>query len=126
RCQGAERERYVNSAKKFANLVLDNYIKSNGGVSDGLWDQSSKEWWCSSGLFGSFSFLLYANTGDERYLTAALGAVDWLNHWDLTKDQPFPLSQQGPAMIMYVMECYSAGWPYIIKDESRKKAAEAK
>jgi hypothetical protein len=126
RCHGPERSRFINSAKQFADLVIANYIKPSGGVSDGLWSKSSKEWWCSTGLFGSFSFLLYENTGDERYLNAGLGAANWLDTWDLTQDQPFPLSQQGPAMLMYVMECYSAGWPYIIKDESRKADALAK
>lgn len=126
RSPGEARERYIHSVKKFADLVIANYVKPDGGVSDGLWHQSSSEWWCSSALFGSMSFVLYANTGEERYLHSGLGAVDWLNGWDLTKDQPFPLSQQGPAMVMYVMECYSAGWPYIIKDESRKNAATAK
>lgn len=126
RCQGAERERFIGSVEKFADLVIKNYVKPNGGVSDGLWHESSDAWWCSSGLFGSFLFNLYANTGNERYLKTALGVTDWLNHWDLTKDQPFPLSQQGPAMIFYVMENYCAGWPYIEKDEAIKRAALAK
>lgn len=126
RCDPKERERLLDSAKKFADLVITNYIKPTGGVSDGLWHKSSKEWWCSSGLFGSFAFTLYANTGDEKYLNAAMGAANWLSHWDLTKKQPFPLSQQGPAMPMYVMECYSAGWPYISRDAGAKDSAQAK
>jgi hypothetical protein len=123
RCNGAEQKRYLKSAKSFASLVIKNYVRPSGGVSDGLWSKSTNEWWCSSGIFGSFLFNLYANTGDKRYLKTALGVTDWLNGWDLTKDQPFPLAQQGPAMLMYVMENYSAGWPYIVKDETRKKAA---
>lgn len=126
RCKGAEQKRYVKSAKNLADLVIKNYVKTSGGVSDGLWHQSSDAWWCSSGICGSFMFNLYANTGDRRYLKTALGITDWLNDLDLTKDQPFPLSQQGPAMIFYVMENYSAGWPYISKDATRKKAAEDK
>jgi hypothetical protein len=126
RCQGAERRRYLRSAKTFANLIIDNYVKPSGGISDGLWHQSSNEWWCSSGIDGSFFFNLYAATGEKRYLKTALGVTDWLNALDLTKDQPFPLSQQGPAMIFYVMENYSAGWPYISQNPARKKAAEEK
>ena len=126
RSPGAERQHLLDSTKKFADLVIQNFVRPSGGVSDGLWAKSHNEWWCSSALFGSFVFNLYANTGDERYLKAALGVTDWLNHWDLTKDQPFPLSQQGPAMIMYVMENYSAGWPYISRDSEREKAAQAK
>lgn len=126
RCQGAERKRYLRSAKNFADLVIENYVKPSGGVSDGLWHQSSDEWWCSSGIDGSFFFNLYAATGDKCYLKTALGITDWLNALDLTKNQPFPLSQQGPAMIFYVLETYSAGWPYIAQDPARKKAAEEK
>jgi hypothetical protein len=126
RCSGAERQHLLDSVKKLADLVLAHYIKPSGGVTDGLWSQSSDEWWCSSGLFGSFSFLLYQQTSDPRYLHAALGVVDWLDPWDLTKPQPFPLSEQGPAMLMYVMECYSAGWPYLIQDDTRAAAAKAK
>jgi hypothetical protein len=126
RCQGAEQKRFLKSAKSFADLVIKNYVKPSGGVSDGLWHQSSDEWWCSSGIFGSFLFNLYANTGDKDYLKAALGVTDWLNHQDLTKDQPFPLSQQGPSMIFYVMENYSAGWPYIEKDKAINQAARDK
>ncbi|MGH7939593.1 MAG: hypothetical protein ACREFR_00790, partial [Limisphaerales bacterium] len=66
------------------------------------------------------------NTGDKHYLKTALGVTDWLNHLDLTMDQPFPLSQQGPAMLMYVMESYSAGWPYIREDKEIGRAARAK
>ena len=126
RCDDAERERLLGSAKKFADLVIANYIKPTGGVSDGLWHKSTNEWWCSSGLFGSFAFALYANTGDQKYLNAGMGAANWLSHWDLTKKQPFPLSQQGPAMPMYVMECFSAGWPYLSQDEGAKDSAQAK
>jgi hypothetical protein len=126
RCQGAEQKRCLKSAKNFAGLVIKNYVKPSGGVSDGLWSKSDDEWWCSSGIFGSFLFNLYASTGDKHYLKTALGVTDWLNNWDPAKDQPFPLSQQGPAMLMYVMENYSAGWPYIAKDEARKKSAQAR
>lgn len=126
RCKGAEQKRLVDSTKQFADLVIKTYVKPSGGVSDGLWSRSSEAWWCSSGLFGSFLFNLYAVTGDKQYLQTALGATDWLDKWDLTKDQPFPLAQQGPAMIFYVMENYSAGWPYIEKDAAIQQAALAK
>ncbi len=126
RCQGAERKRLLESAEQFAGLLIGNYVKSGGGVSDGLWHVSDQEWWCSSGIGGSFLFNLYANTGNRKYLQTALGITDWLNHWDPAKDQPFPLSQQGPAMIFYVMENYSAGWPYIKEDGARRKAAASK
>jgi hypothetical protein len=126
RCQGSEQKRFVKSAKNFAKLVINNYVKPTGGLSDGLWHQSSDAWWNSSALFGSFLFNLYANTGEKHYLKTALGVTDWLDNWDPASDQPFPLLQQGPAMIFYVMENYSAGWPYIEKDKAINRAALAK
>jgi hypothetical protein len=126
RCHDAEQKRLLKSVENFATLVMKNYVKPSGGVSDGLWHQSTNEWWNSTALFGSFLYNLHANTGGKKYLKVALRTTDWLDHWDLTKDQPFPLSQQGPAMIFYVMENYSAGWPDIVKADDRKTDALAK
>src|ERR1700744_306894 len=126
RCQGAERKQLLDSTEQFASLVISNYVQSDGGISVGLWHESKDSWWCSSALFGSFLFNLYANTGNQSYLKTALNTTDWLSRLDLTKDQPFPLSQQGPAMIFYVMENYCAGWPYIEKDHAITPAARAK
>lgn len=126
RCHGSARHRLLDSAEQFANLVMKRYVQPSGGVSDGLWPQSNRAWWCSSALFGSLSFVLYANTHDQHYLNAGLRAVNWLNHRNLSKERPFPLSQQGPAMIMYVMESYSSGWPYIEKDRALARPALAK
>ncbi|MGB9772470.1 MAG: hypothetical protein ACPL4I_00395 [Bacteroidota bacterium] len=126
RCNGAEQKRFLNSVRRFASLVMENYIRPSGGVTDGLWPEFDGEWWCSSALFGSLAFLLYKNTGEERYLNVALGVVDWLNKLDLSNvQQPLPLSRQGPAMPMYVLEAYSAGWQYMSKDSARKEAASA-
>ena len=98
RCDGAEKRRFLNSAKSFAALVMDNYIGPSGGIRNGLWPKFDGEWWCSSGTFGSLAFLLYDETGDERYLKTALGVVDWLNSLDPDKAQPYPLSEMGPAL----------------------------
>ncbi len=123
RCHGAARRSLLDSAERFASLVMKHYIDSSGGVSDGLWVRSHKAWWCSSALFGSLLFVLYADTGKHRYLKAALRVVNWMNKLNLNDQRFFPLSQQGPAMIMYVMECYSAGWPYIKKEPLLVKPA---
>ena len=126
RCQGHEQARLLNSVEQFADLVTRDYVKPSGGVTDGFWPKSQDEWWCSSGTFGSLLFNLYAKTGDEHYLKTACGVVDWLNNLDLTKDQPLPLTNQGPAMLMYVLECYSAGSPFLAKGEEERKDEAAK
>ncbi len=126
RCQGAEKQRFVDSAKSFAALVMDNYLGTNGGIRNGLWPKFDGEWWCSSGIFGSLAFLLYDETGDERYLKVALNAVDWLNHLDAEKDPHYPLSEMGPTYPMYVLEAYSAGTAHLTRRPELQKAAQAK
>jgi hypothetical protein len=123
RCEGAEKQRFLNSAKSFAALVMDKYIGSSGGIRNGLWPKFDGEWWCSSGIFGSLAFLLYDETGDERYLNAALCAVDWLNNLDPEKDKQYPLSEMGPTYPMYVLEAYSAGFAHLKAGSDRRKAA---
>jgi len=109
RCNGAERARFLASTKSFAKLVMDNYIGPAGGIRNGLWPKFDGEWWCSSGIFASLAFLLYDETGDERYLQTALGVVDWLNALDAERDKTYPLTEMGPTYPMYVLEGYSAG-----------------
>lgn len=125
RCKGAERRRLLNSVEKFASLVIRKFVRPSGGVTDGYWPQYNRAWWCSSSLFGSFSFMLYRNTGNKRYLDVALRIVKWLDKQDLATMQPLPLAHQGPSLPMYVLECYSAGWPYLSKTSAIKSSAES-
>jgi len=68
RCKDqAKKDRYMKSVEVFAEMVIDNYVGEAGGITDGYWDKYGGEWWCSTGLFGSLAFLLYAETGKERY-----------------------------------------------------------
>jgi len=126
RCQGDEKKRFLNSAKAFATLVMNNYIGPRAGIRNGLWPKFAGEWWCSSGIFGSLVFLLYDETGDRRYLTAGLGAVEWLNRLDPEQDQAYPLSEMGPTYPMYVLEAYSAGISHLKEGSNRRQAALVK
>ncbi len=123
RCRGADKERFLSSARQFAALVMDNYIGPAGGVRNGLWPKFDGEWWCSSGIFGSLAFLLYDETGEARYLKVALGTVDWLNRLELSRAEPYPLPEMGPTMPMYVLEAYSAGLPHLEPGSDARKAA---
>ncbi len=125
RCDGPEKQRFLNSAKSFAALVMDNYIGPSGGIRNGLWPKFDGEWWCSSGIFGSLAFLLYDETRDERYLKVALGAVNWLNRLDLDKTEPYPLSDMGPTLPMYVFETYSAGLRHLKSNSALAQIAWA-
>ena len=127
RCDdAAEKEKYLDSVKSFADLVADNFVRPSGGVTDGYWPKSDKEWWCSSGIYGSLAFCLYDETGDERYLKIGLGTIDWLNRQDLlTVAVHFPEKEIIPTVMMYCLEAYSTGFPYLEKDTERYKSAVA-
>jgi hypothetical protein len=124
RCQGAEKERFLNSTRAFAALVMNNYIGPSGGIRNGLWPKFDGEWWCSSGIFGSLAFLLYDETGDERYLQTALGVANWLGRLNPDKDTNYPILDMGPTYPMYVLEAYSAGARHLKPGSDVHKSAQ--
>jgi len=121
----AEKARYRKSVESFAQLVIDNYVRSSGGVTDGFWSQFDGEWWCSTGIFGSLAFVLYGETGKEPYRKAGLGALEWLNRQEIRKAQHISFDEAAPTVIMYVWEAYSAAWPYLKTEGETKKGALA-
>ncbi|MHC4398138.1 MAG: hypothetical protein ACYTG0_00490 [Planctomycetota bacterium] len=122
----AEKKRYLDSVESFAQLVIDNFARPSGGITDGYWPKSDKEWWCSTGIFGSLAFCLYDETGKEPYLKIGLGAIDWLNQQDLlTVAVHFPPETIKPTVMMYCLEAYSAGLPHLERGTERHKSAVA-
>jgi len=116
------KQKYINSVKSFAKLVLDNYVGSAGGITDGIWDYDG-EWWCSSGIFGSVLFQLYKATGDKKYFEAGLVVIDWLNLMKMEKIKYFGMDEYAPAVIMYTYEAYTTALPYLkVGSERRQKA----
>jgi hypothetical protein len=124
RCTDAvEKDKYLGSVTSFTQLVSDNFVRPSGGVTDGYWPKSDKEWWCSTGIFGSLAFWLYDETGDERYLKTGLGTIDWLNRQDLlTVAVHFPAKEITPTVMMYSLEAYSAGLPHLESGTERHKS----
>jgi hypothetical protein len=125
RSKGQARLKYLDSVNAFGELVLNNYIGPDGGVCNGLWPLYDGQWWCCSGIFGSFSILMYKETGQEKYKQVALGIIDWLNKQDFTTVEPYNVEMLGPSLIMYWYEVYSAILPYIEKDSPRYKLTMA-
>ena len=123
----AEEAKYLDSVKAFAKLVADNWVRPSGGVTDGYWPGGDKEFWCSTGIFGSLAFRLYKETGDPAYLKIGLGAIDWLSRQDLLtvaeRDEAFPKHEIKPTVLMYCLEAYSAGLPYLEAGSPRREAA---
>jgi hypothetical protein len=126
RCEKpADRKRYMNSVTAYAKLVMDNYVRPSGGITDGLWPKFDGEWWCSSGIFGSLAFLLYEETGNKDYLKVGLGALDWLNKMDFRKAEHIGFKEAAPAVVMYVFEAFSAGMAHLDLQSPLGKASAA-
>jgi hypothetical protein len=124
RCQQpAEKQKYLNSVLAFARLVADNWVRPSGGVTDGYWPKSDKEWWCSTGIYGSLAFCLYDETRDPRWLQMGLGTIDWLNQQDLLNaTEFFPPREIKPTVLMYCLEAYSAALPHLERGTARYEA----
>jgi hypothetical protein len=114
-----QKQRYLDSAKAFFKLVADRFVRPSGGVTDGYWPKSDDEWWCSTGIFGSLAFHLYAETREKSYLRIGLGTIDWLNRQDLLGMKDFAM----PIVLMYSLEAYSASLPYLQAGTPRRTAA---
>jgi hypothetical protein len=120
-----QRERYLNSVRSFARLVIDNYVGKDGGITNGLYSEFTGEWWCSTAIFSDFMYLAYGETQDPEYLKVALGATDWLNRHDFNNPQPPAFEALNPGVVFYCFESYAAALPYLEPGSPRRKAAEA-
>lgn len=119
----AEKARYLDSVRKFAQLVMANYVGPKGGVSNGLWPQYSGEWWCSTATFGTLAFLLYQETGEEQYLQVAKGALDWMLRHDFRELKPITFQQRPSGTIFYCFELYLAGLKHLPPDSPKYQTA---
>jgi len=121
RCEkAADRERYIQSAKAYADLVLAKYVPPSGGVTDGIWRKSDKEWWCSTAMFAAAAFELYNMTGEQKYKAAALRAVDWLLRFEYGDTILYKFEDGAPTTIFYILEAYSAALPHLAPGGERQ------
>jgi hypothetical protein len=126
RCtNNADRDRYLNSVKSFAKLVIDNYVGKEGGVTDGLWSGYAGQWWCSTATFGSLMFLLHGETGNEQYLKVASGAMNWMTRHDFHKAEHISFQESAPGVVFYVFEFYATGIDHLAPGTETRKAAMA-
>jgi len=115
-----DRRRYVESARAYIHLVMDNFVRDSGGVTDGYWDKSDEEWWCSTALFTSAAFQLYNLVGGESYREAALQGVDWLLEFEYGDTILYDFEDGAPTTIFYILEAYSSALPYLHPSTTRQ------
>jgi hypothetical protein len=120
-----KRDRYLQSIRAFARLVVDNYVGKDGGITDGIWSHYSGEYWCSTFTFGAFMFLAHAETKDPEYLKVGLAAMDWVNRYDFRKDSKPQFAGFYPCMVFYCYEFYAAALPFLEPGSPRRQAAES-
>jgi rhamnogalacturonyl hydrolase YesR len=124
RCKDpVEKARYLKSVRAFAQLVMDNYVGPEGGISNGLWPTYAGEWWCSTATFGTLAFLLYEETGEEKYLAVAKGALDWMIRRDFREHKPITFEQRPSGIIFYCFELYVAGLKHLKQGSPEHKKA---
>jgi len=110
RCRSAaDNARYVASAQALAKLTMDNYVKPEGGISNGLWPEYDGPWWASTAIFGTLTFLLYEETGEPQHLDCAKAALRWLLQTDFRDFAPITFQQRPSGIIFYTFEFYLAG-----------------
>jgi hypothetical protein len=123
RCKDpTEKARYIASAKTLAKLAMENYVKPEGGISNGLWPESDGPWWASTAIFGTLAFVLYEETGEEQYLNVGKAGVRWLVRTDFHDFKPITFEQRASGIIFYTFEFYLAALKHFPPDSSEHQA----
>ncbi len=126
RCKNPmEKQRYIKSVESFANLVLENYIGPNGGITDGFWPLFDGETAFVTTYVGQVFFKLYDETGEKRYLDAGLNAVNCIinlkqlrnNSKDsiFIKYNPIPFLKESGS-VHTTLSLYSAGFSQLFSN----------
>jgi len=120
-----DKQRYVNSARSLAKVVLADRIGKGGGVIEYLWGNFKEEWWCSTATFGALAFHLYDETGDEQYLKVGLDALRWMIGRDFRAAKVIGFEQRPSGVLFYDFQLYVAGMKHLPAGSEERKAATA-
>jgi hypothetical protein len=118
-----KKARYFKSLRSFARLVIDNYVRPGGGITDGIYPSWEKEMWCAVEIFGSLMFLAHDETKDPEYLKVALGALDWMNRHDIRKPDRGYMWPMYSGVAFYTGEFYAIALKYLPPGDPRRKAS---
>jgi hypothetical protein len=115
------RAKYLQSVEEFVNLVRVNYVLPSGGITDGVWDKSDDEWWCSTCLVTAAAFQLYGVTGKPGYLETAMNGIDWLLEFEYDDTILYDFEDGAPTTVFYVMEAYVSALPFLKEGSERRR-----
>jgi len=100
RTSDEHRLRYLRSVQAYAKLVAKSYFGKRGGISDGIWGQSTDEWWASTAIAGMLFAHFHRETGCEEHASHALNAFKWTLLNGL-RNATNPTFEQGPAGVVF-------------------------
>ena len=118
-----QQERYIYSARLFADYVIENWRNPNGSIQSG-WRNSVlnpiQEFWIATSLFSSVAWELYDVTKIEKYKTVALEALDWLLEFDFKHSEVTPgtsFNDGIPTFVFYLGEGLITNAEYLRDNE---------
>lgn len=120
------RRRYLESVRSFLRLVMDRFVRPSGGVTDGYWKGSDKEWWCSTALFGAAALQYYGLAGGEEYREAGLATIEWLLRFEYSGTILYTFENGAPTTIFYILEDYFSALPFLPADGEIRRRVHAK
>ena len=103
----AVKQKYLDSLRRFARLVIDNYVTEDGGITDGIWSAHNGPWWCSTATFGSLLYLLAEETGDAEYRRVVERAIQWTIAHDFREATPISFKENPAGAVFYTFEFYA-------------------
>lgn len=119
-----QKNRYVQSVRDFADLMIANYIGKDGGITDGIWSEYNGPWWSSTAIVGGLLYLLHEETQEPSYLRAARGAMDWMLQNDFRESKPLGFKEGPAGAVFYTFEFYATGLKDLEPGSERRKTAE--
>ncbi|NWG14861.1 MAG: hypothetical protein HXY20_15155 [Acidobacteria bacterium] len=123
----ALRKRYTDSVRSYLRLVADKFVRASGGVTDGYFDKSDKEWWCSTALYAAAALQFHGLTGEAEFRRLGLNAVNWLLKFQYADTVDLYKFEDGaPTTIFYVLEAYSSALPYLEPGSERQRGVARK
>lgn len=123
RCrEPADRERYLDSVRSFLQLMMDNYVSPEGGISNGLWPQYAGPWWCSTANVGKLALLMHEATGEQQYLKLGIDGMHWLARTDFREVGPITFEQRPSGIIFYCFDFYATGLKHLPLDSPTRAA----
>ncbi len=109
-----KKETYIGSLRSFVDYVLGKYATKDGVIGVGILNHKINPWpeyWCANALFTPIMVGFAEITGEEKYMDAAVGPLEFLSRFDYTKrtESNSGWATSPTELILYTSEGLLAG-----------------